>query len=299
MTSRRLAATAMLAVASFTILAGCSGDDEPTGSAAGPGTAPPSSTADTALTVQPSAFEVTYRLDGIVASSPVVGIDVPPGTQFTPAVTSGTHVLEGGRLGSLEIVETADDRLGGTVEESRRRLAMARSGEVTAPVAGTVQVDGGAARVETAGLDVVVTLQPLQELRYRALEFSGTATVETVLGQRQSECMAVWLEALPAASDDADSVATSAVHCRLPPHVETAAGLPAVLTLTSSRQADVIAVPLIYIGLDATGQDYIARIREGAAVVDRAVVVGVTDGVRRVIAEGLESGDALIPVSSP
>lgn len=298
MTSRRLA-TAVLAVASFLMLAGCSGDDQPATPAAVPGAATPSPAADTALTVQPSVFEVAYRLDGIVASSSAVGIDVPPGTQFTPSVTSGTEVAEGGRVGSLEVVETADGTPGGTVEESQRTLAMARSGEVTAPVAGTVQVGGGAARVETAGLDVVVTLQPLQELRYRALALSGTATVETVLGQRQSACMAVWLEALPTAGEDPESAATSAVHCRLAPDVETAAGLPAVLTLTSSRQADVIAVPLIYIGLDATGHNYIARVREGSTVVDRTVVVGVTDGVRRLITEGLKAGDVLTPISSP
>lgn len=297
MTSRRLAPAALVVVASLT-LAGCTGGDQPGAPAPAPGaaTSPP---ADTALTVQPSVFEVAYRLDGIVASSSTVGVDVPPGTRLAPSVTAGTAVTEGDSVGSLVVLEAAEGAPGGTVEESQRRLATTRSGPVTAPVAGTVQVDGGTTRVDTAGLDVVVTLKPLQELRYRALAFSGAATVETVLGQRRSECLAVWLEPLPAAADDAESPATSAVHCRLAPDVETAAGLPAVLTLTSSRQADAIAVPLIYIGLDATGQNYIARVREGGAVVDRAVVVGVTDGVRRVIAEGLRAGDVLIPISSP
>lgn len=295
MIRHRLAAATLTALAATT-LGGCTGEQEasrPSGTAASPQPSPSQAT----LRVSLSTFQVAYRLDGTVEVGAAVGIDAPPGTEFTPSVDEGAKVEAGQRIGSLRLAGPADEP-GGTVAESQQRLAAARVGPVTAPTAGAARLGRPAARVESAGLDVVVSLKPLQELRYRALTFDGAATVETVLGQRRSPCVAIWLEDLPA-TDDAEQAATSAVHCRLAADVETAAGLPAVLTLTSPRQDDVVAVPLIYIGLDKTGKDYIARVRDGDTVRDQPVVVGSTDGVRRVITDGLKTGDVLTPIGAP
>jgi hypothetical protein len=240
---------------------------------------------------------VTYRLDGLVEAGDAVRVDVPDGTEFVSAIgESESRVTAGQTLGALRLIST--EPASGTVAESRSQLAASRVGDVIAPVSGVATFGPDAVAIKSAGLDVVVPLKPLQELRYRALRFSGTATVETVLGQRKSPCVAIWLQEMPGAAES-EQEASSAVHCRLAANVETAAGLPAVLTLASTPEEGAIAVPLIYIGLDTTGTNYLARVREGPTTVDRPVVVGATDGVRRVITSGLEPGELLDPVGTP
>lgn len=254
------------------------------------------------LTVTKSLFEVAYRLDGAIFSGSVVAIDVPTGTELRPAQNSGAVVKKGQPLGSLQFKSAATDGAeGGTVAQSQRQLVSTRLRPLVAPTSGLVRLSPTSARVEHPGLDVVVPLKPLQELRYRGMNFAGKATVETVLGQRESPCVAVWIEPAPAGTEPAqgDAAGDSAVHCRLPADLETAAGLPAVLTLTSQRLADVVAVPLIYVGLDKAGENYVARVRQGGSFVERPVVVGSTDGVRRVVTSGLAPGDVIAPVAQP
>lgn len=257
-----------------------------------------------ALTVKKSVFQVTYRLDGSISSSRAVGVDVPTGTEFESTTRSGTPVQKGEPLGSLRAISAESDVPGvGTVAKSQRLLVAARLRSISAPLSGLVRLSPSSARVESPGLDVVVPLKPLQELRYRGMNFTGKATVETVLGQRDSTCIAVWIErvAVPngSASETGETTASSAVHCRLAADLETAAGLPAVLTLTSQQLADVVAVPLIYIGLDKAGENYVARVGQGNSYVERSIVVGATDGVRRVVAAGLAPDDVIVPVTQP
>lgn len=255
---------------------------------------------DGSLTVQPGVFEVAYRLDGSVAAGTSVGVDIPSGTYLEPALASGSPAQTGQTLGALRAADPGGGSPEGTVARSQRDLVAARLKSVTAPVTGRAVVSESTARVDRSGLDVVVPLKPLQELRYRGAAFEGQATVETVLGQRTSPCLAVWIETPNATSDGAESGAASAVvRCRLAPNIETAAGLPAVLALRSERQQGVLAVPLIYIGLDATGENYVVRVQRGSAWVERQVVVGATDGVRRVVTSGLAPGDVVAPVAPP
>lgn len=282
---------------------GCTaGVDSPSRTSSGvPSGTSPSSPATT-WTVATSTFEVVYRLDGVTRASAAVGIDVPAGTRLQAAVSTGDAVAKGNVLGSLRLQDASSGApAAGTVAESRRRLVATRLATLVAPTSGRARLTASSARVDNQGLDVVVPLKPLQELRYRGLRLNGTATVETVLGQRQSDCVAVWIQPIAAAAADSGSepTASAAVHCRLAADLETAAGLPAVLTLASVRQSDVVAVPLIYIGLDKIGENYVARVRRGAAFVEQPVVVGSTDGVRRVITKGLAPGDVLAPMSQP
>lgn len=244
------------------------------------------------FTVEQANFQVRYRLDGSVVSSSAVGIDVPAGTRFSATADSntGTTATAGQRIGTLSVPEpTGQDD--GTVDASLRALVRSRVGPVVAPVAGAVTSSATSVRIATAGLDLAVPLKPLQELRYRGMRFTGTATVETVLGQRNVPCQAVWVE--PVQQDEEG--ATAMVRCRLAPSVETAAGIPAVLTLTSSAIPDAVTVPVIYVGLDAAGKNYVARVRDGATFTHKPVVVGPTDGVRRVVISGLSAGDVLAP----
>ena len=276
-------------LASLLFIAGCT----PTSPGSPTPEAPPPSATDTnTFTVERSTFDVSYRLDAAVAESKVVLIDVPTGIVFRAAVQDGRQVRAGDLLGRRNPAPSLVDSAGsGTVDRSRVAAAKGRQGSVKAPVAGTF-VAGARPGVKAAGLDVVTDLTPLQVLRYEGMHFRGQASVETVLGERKVACSTVWL----ARSEGSKS--GGQVHCRLPNNVETAPGVPAVLTLTEPAVEGVLAIPLIYVGLDAAGEDYIVRVLTPSAVQERSVTVGITDGVRRIVTGGLNPGDVLQPVDS-
>lgn len=266
-----------------------------TGPVAGP-TAPvdsPSTTSATqaetgeGLTVEQSAFNVTYRLDGAVIDSRRVGVEVPIGMVFQP--TKDGRVAAGAVIGRLSTEPRNAAILAatkGTVAASRLAMLREHIGEVRAPVAGRLLL-GEKPGIARDGLDVVAALSPLQTLRYQGIRFSGAADVETVVGQRRVPCRAIWL------TEGGGSRGGSQVHCRLPDNVETVAGIPAVMTLSAPEVTGAIVVPHLYVGLDSSGNNYVVKKVEGDSVVERPVVVGVTDGVRRVIRSGAEAGDVL------
>ena len=122
------------------------------------------------------------------------------------------------------------------------------------------------------------------------MAFQAQGSVETVLGQQRVGCSALWI-----VSGD-PKTGIGELHCRLPASVETAAGLPGILTLEAAEQRSVIAVPLRYVGLDESGANYVVSVVKGGTSVSRPVVVGPTDGVRRVIVSGVQAGDVLAVV---
>lgn len=239
------------------------------------------------LTVEAGAFSVTYRLDGAVIDSRRVGVEVPIGMVFQS--TNSGRVAAGAVVGRLSTESRNAAMLAstrGTVAASRLAMLREHIGEVRAPVAGRLLL-GEKPGIARDGLDVVATLSPVQTLRYQGIRFSGAADVETVVGQRRVPCRAIWL------TEGGGSRGGSRVHCRLPDNVETVAGIPAVMTLSAPEVTGAIVVPHIYVGLDSSGSNYIVRKVEGDSVVERPVVVSVTDGVRRVIRSGVEVGDVL------
>jgi len=193
-------------------------------------------------------------LDAVVAASDGVDLEVPTGMSFRPAPGADGEVAGGQTLGELRVDPANEAQLGGaegTVAASRLGVLRGRTGEVVAPVAGVAEIDEDGRRIARTGLDVVADLSPLQTLRYEGMAFAGAADVETVVGQRKVECQAVWLSAK---DDGEDAGAGSRVHCRLPDNAETVAGIPAVMTLASPKLTDVIAVPYLFVGLDAAGE---------------------------------------------
>lgn len=237
---------------------GCTVGEAPPGPDGSP-TGPPAISDRQPWLVELSEFTVTYRLDAVVAASDGVDLEVPTGMSFRPAPGADGEVAGGQTLGELRVDPANEAQLGGaegTVAASRLGVLRGRTGEVVAPVA-------------------------------------GVADVETVVGQRKVECQAVWLSAK---DDGEDAGAGSRVHCRLPDNAETVAGIPAVMTLASPKLTDVIAVPYLFVGLDAAGEDYVVNVFEGDSTVERPVVVGVTDGVRRVIHSGINPGDELVAI---
>jgi hypothetical protein len=78
--------------------------------------------------------------------------------------------------------------------------------------------------------------------------------------------------------------------------VETAAGLPVVVTLRSPVIPNAVVVPSIYIGLDSASANYVVVARVDGVSLKKPVVVGPTDGVRRLIVSGIVPGTVLEPV---
>lgn len=251
-----------------------------------------------------SDFGVTYRLEGSLQDSVGVEVDVPPGLTFTAREKEGASVREGQPLGSLELPSITQFDAG-TVDQSRLTFLRSQTGTISAPVQGTLTTGNGIPAVSSRGIDAVVPLTPLQIIRYRGFKFSGTANIETVLGQRAVACSAVWLSSrgtslagsAPSDGGAAPAQSASALHCRLPRGVETAAGLPATLELRSRSTPNSIAVPTIYIGLDPSGEDYFVITNSGGARKNIKVTVGATDGVRRLITSGVKAGMRLEAVS--
>ncbi len=245
------------------------------------------------LELAPSIFKVTYRLDAAVAVSSRVLVDVPAGLSFTSTGRLGADVERGAVIGRIAgdpaTVRSLTAPDVGTVGQSRLAVIRTREGVVRAPVSGRL-VHSSTPTIRSNGLDLVAELTPLQVLRYRGLAFQAQGSVETVLGQQRVGCSALWI-----VSGD-PKTGIGQLHCRLPASVETAAGLPGILTLEAAEQRSVIAVPLRYVGLDESGANYVVSVVKGGTSVSRPVVVGPTDGVRRVIVSGVQAGDVLAVV---
>lgn len=231
--------------------------------------------------VRSDDFQLRYRLDGISRISGSVGL--LPGGPFVldPSVRWDAVVKAAQRVGQIRVDPEIAQSLSvgnSSVNESRLIELKASEGTVQAPVTGRLLGPAQAARVDAPGLDVVVDLTPIQQLRYQSSVFRGAADIETVIGQRSVPCLAVWVEA------------GSGLHCRLPGYVETAPGLRAQVTLTSVPIQGAILVPNVYVGYDEADDSYFVVIeRDGEA--DRvAVTVGSTDGVVRVITSELPIG---------
>jgi hypothetical protein len=258
--------------------------------------------ADTAVRARRTDFQVTYQLDGTSVASESVGLSSHPQLRLEATVPAGATVERGERVGRLRIDPEVASLLQGSAQHSSidaSRLAQLRAlqGPAEAPVTGVLHTAPQAA-IEALGVDVVVELSPVQTLRYQALQFTGRAAVETVMGTREVPCAAVWVSA-PATSSQPSAGAAdtggdqaSTLHCRLPRQVETAPGLRAGLILTSRPLPDVLVVPNLFVGYDAERDGYYVIIRDHGRTRTLDVTVGPTDGVLRVLTSP-------VPVDAP
>jgi hypothetical protein len=174
-----------------------------------------------------------------------------------------------------------------------RQLAALRA-PVVSPVSGVLTSAAGHPAIRDPGVDIVAGLLPIQYLRYQALEFSGRASIETVIGQRQIPCAAVWVQ--PAGTSSSSSGSPYELHCRLPSYVETAAGLRGLVILKSTPYKNVIVVPNIYVGYDQRTDGYYINLQSGGRKKKVPIRVGVTDGVVRIITSKVPLGATLLPL---
>ena len=257
------------------------------------------------IVIQRADFQIRYRLEGITRDSDTVALTSNPQLTFVSAVPDGQSVDRGQTLGAVMV--EPEVRAGLESGATTSRLAQSRldrllslESDVRAPVGGILR----GSSLASVGIDVVVDLTPIQGLRYQSLSFSGRATVETVVGEREVACEAVWAEpGTPGelgAAEGADVDATaSQLHCRLPAHVETAAGLRAQLALESEAFPDVVVVPNIYVGYDTLTDGYVITVDEDGTPRTIPVDVGVTDGVVRVITSEVPIGATLVAREDP
>lgn len=252
--------------------------------------------------------QVQYKFEGTSQASPAVGVVLPPNINLTPRFADGDMVSAGAALGDATPDNTLLSSLkqtagASTVDASRLATLTSGGGPVTAPVAGRATRTATGLSIANPGLDAVADITPLQVLRYRGLQAKGRVSVETVYGQRVTPCDAVWIEAAPTTAtptatgtDQPSTPSGGRLHCRLSPTVETVAGLPLTIMLTSTPLKNVIAVPAIYVGLDKSGRNYVVSVLKDGKTTQRPVTVGASDGVVRVILKGLAPGEQITPI---
>lgn len=292
--------TASAACGLLLLVAGCSstGDAAPlpeTGGDSAP--AQPA----TEVAIRQADFQVTYRLEGVTAESDRVGLISNRQLAFEPDVDDGAPVRRGDQLGRAIIapdVEAALEAGAASSSVDEARLGQLRSLEraLQAPVSGVFEVVEGRPIVSTPGIDVVVGLTPIQELRYQSILFTGRAIVETVVGERNVPCDAIWIARSAAAPEEGGESGPARLHCRLPGFVETAAGLRSRVVLESETIRDAVVVPNVFVGYDADRDGYYVQVERDGATTTIPVVVGVTDGVVRVITSDVPVGARLVPL---
>lgn len=288
---------ALLATALVTtLLASCSSDQT---AATSPSDSLAASDRSAARTYRVESRDLTlvFRLDGSSRASSRVSLGIPSNAVVEDAPSVPRLVQRGQIIGQVVPDERIVAGLSGlapssSVAQSQLHALNARRFRLVSPATGRLDRDASGYFIRSVGLDAVVLLSPLQVLRYGGFTFRGTLTVETIFGQRTARCAALWIEPASASSSQAT------LHCRIPADVETAAGLPLTVTLTAAPMKSVIAVPAIYVGLDARGLNYIVRVHTRTTDETRTIVVGPSDGVVRVVVRGLSAGEVLIPASA-
>lgn len=249
--------------------------------------------------VRRSNFQITYVLQGESETAAVVDLMSNPQLAFVPEVPPGSKIAQGRTVGRTIVDPTVQAALqaGATVSSlDSGELTQLRTlqGPVVASVSGVFAIVAGRPVLRDPGVDVVVGLLPIQYLRYQSIPFSGQASIETVVGNRQVPCAAVWVQ--PGGPSGASSGTPYELHCRLPGFVETAAGLTAQVTLRSALYKNVVAVPNIYIGYDQTTDGYFVNVLANGKKEMLPITVGVTDGVVRVITSTVPVGAVLLPL---
>lgn len=251
-------------------------------------------------TIERRDFQIAYRLDGVSARSDAIRLMSNRNLVFQPSVPLDSAVSKGQEVGRAAIAPDVRESLeagavASAIDRSRLDQLLALEGPLLAPAGGVLAMEDGFPAVRTPGINAIVDLTPLQDLRYQSIAFTGRAVIETVIGERNVSCLAVWVKKTEVLEPDPFSPrGSSELHCRLPNHIETAPGLRAQVRLSSRPVENAVVVPNIYIGYDETADGYYLNIADNGTVSRTTVTVGVTDGVVRVITSPLPVGARIV-----
>jgi len=232
-------------------------------------------------------FQILYRLDAATESSSEIHVVAYPGTHWRDSAAVG-EVSRGSRLGEIVVDEEYRSTLenGNRLDQSTLAMIEQKAGNRISPADGTLEWIESTAVIKSVGMDVIAPLSPLQALRLLQMPIHGTASVETMVGAREVECIALWI------TEDDEDGSSPRLHCRLPATIETAPGLRATLMVQSDVIVDALVVPNVMIGADDDGP-VVTFVQDGREVTV-PVMVGATDGVVRVVLGDLPVGAALV-----
>ena len=217
------------------------------------------------------------------------GTDTSSGAS-SPVPDTSVPVRAGAVLGRFSVVKPLTDAARGTgvgtVVTSQVRQLSERAGPVSAPVDGAFSYGGDRLVLRRRLMVVGAPVTSTQMLRFATGTVSATATFPSALGERTSTCLALAMIAPAKAEDRGQAV------CALPDFSGTVTNLSASVRLTNSSTAPVVSVPEIYLRQDGDRKNVIVtRVRPDGGSEQVPVVVGLGDGVRRVILTGLSAGD--------
>lgn len=251
------------------------------------------------VVIQPTDFQIAFRLDGESIRSEVIGLVANPGLVFEPSIPWDSEVAEGDSIGTVVVDPAVEAALevasqSSNIDLERLRRLRSEAGPRTAPVSGVLTLADETPVMISPGIDVIVDLNPIQALRLQSVDISGRAGIETVAGRREVACKALWTE-VPELGDSDAPTGRTRLHCRLPDHIETAPGLRAQLLVESGVFEDALVVPNVYIGYDDETDSYFVVIRADSGTERIPIEVGPTDGVVRVIESGASAGAELVP----
>lgn len=251
-------------------------------------------------TIEQRDFQIAYRLEGVSARSSAIRLMSNRNLAFHPSVPWDSAVSKGQAVGRAAVAADTREALEAgaatsAIDRSRLDQLLALEGPLVAPAGGVLAAEDGFPAVRAPGINAVVDLTPLQELRYQSIAFTGRAVIETVIGERNVACLAVWVKKTEVLEPDPFSPReASELHCRLPNHIETAPGLRAQVRLFSRLVENAVVVPNIYIGYDEAADGYYLNIADDETISRTPITVGVTDGVVRVITSPVPIGARLV-----
>lgn len=188
-----------------------------------------------------------------------------------------------------------------TVTERRPRVVVET---VRAPAAGTlslptlkdqvVSVGETIGTVSPGSLSVTGTLTPEQQ--YRLVGAPTEATVTLKGGPAPFTCTGLRIGAAPqpgGGTEDGGQGASGTVTCAIPAGVTAFPGLGADLEIVNGTAADAVVVPVTAVqGSVQNGNVWV--VAESGEHEARAVRLGLTDGERVQVTEGLELGDTVL-----
>lgn len=262
----------------------------------------------------------TVTVQGTVVADAAVPVRATKaGTVRRVLVGPGDVVEEGDGVVEVRWEEERDPVPGTDAEgnpTSTPRAPLVRTATVPAPTAGTVTavdvltdqvvaVGDRVAGISPGSLSVTATLT--QDDQFRLLAPPSTAQVQAQGGPAPFTCTELTLGAPVAAVDAGGDQAAAGVdpaapgtgqggttaRCRVPAGTTVFAGMAATVVVDAGVAEDVLVVPVTAVqGSVQRGNVWV--VGADGAQEERAVVLGLTDGDRIEVREGLAEGDSVL-----